>query len=578
MHEIFDQRRYLIPFRSSLLPQIFTDVLVIGSGVAGLRAAIAAAEQGREVILVTKTASADEDSNTAWAQGGIAAVIDPADTTESHIHDTLVAGAGLCDEAPVRQIIEAGPARIRELIDWGMRFDLKSGALALGQEGAHSRARILHADGDATGRELARCLLAKAQSLPGIRVFTRCFALDLVAPSPDPASPVMGAITHHPRYGLQVIWARATILAAGGAGMIYRETTNPRTATADGLAMAYRAGAMVGDLAFVQFHPTTLYLAGRPRSLITEAVRGEGAYLLDQSGHRFMPDVHPQAELAPRDVVSLAIVQRLATHGGTHVFLDVRHLKGFAARFPGISTLLASVDLDPAKDLIPVNPAAHYTIGGVVTDLHARTSVPGLFAVGEVTCTGLHGANRLASNSLLEGLVMGEIAGREAAAASAPRDAASRPEAAPAANGVAWKSGLPPAPVPIISDIRPSDHGELDLADVLSSLRSAMWRNAGVERSGPRLSDVRDMIDFWARYTLDKIFDSPEGWQTQNMLLVAALIARSSHWRKESRGCHCRTDCPAPDESYLVHDRWKRGSAEPTTAPVQAPGHTQAQA
>lgn len=565
MNPIFDQRRYLIPFRSSLLPQIFTDVLVIGSGVAGLRAAIAAAENGREVILVTKTPDAGEESNTAWAQGGIAAVIDPADTVASHVEDTLIAGAGLCDEPAVRQIVEAGPARIRELVDWGMRFDLKSGALALGQEGAHSRARILHADGDATGRELARCLLARAHALPGIRVFTSCFALDLIAPSADPGAPIMGAITHHPHYGLQVIWARATVLAAGGAGMVFRETTNPRSATADGLAMAYRAGATVADLAFVQFHPTTLYLAGRPRSLITEAIRGEGAYLLDQSGHRFMLDVHPKAELAPRDVVSLAIVQRLATHGGTHVFLDVRHLTDFGTRFPGISKLLASVDLDPATDLIPVNPAAHYTIGGAVTDSGGRTSVPGLFAVGEVSCTGLHGANRLASNSLLEGLVMGEIAGREAAATASSRDTAS------VASG--WKSGVPPAPVPIISDIRPSDHGELDLADVLSSLRSAMWRNAGIERSGPRLADVRDMIDFWARYTLDKIFDAPDGWQTQNMLLVAALVARSAHWRCESRGCHTRTDYPSTSEQFHVHDHWRRGLADPTLAPVQTHAH-----
>lgn len=565
MHALFDQRRYLIPFRSSLLPQIFTDVLVIGTGVAGLRAAVAAAEAGRECIVVTKTGEADEDSNTAWAQGGIAAVVDAADSTESHIADTLAAGADLCDEPAVRTIIEGGPARIRELINWGMRFDLEGGTLALGQEGAHSRPRILHADGDATGRELARCLLARAKSLDKVRVFTRCFALDLVTPSAEPGSPVMGAITHHPRYGLQVIWARGTILAAGGAGMVYRETTNPRSATADGLAMAYRAGAQVADLAFIQFHPTTLYLAGRPRSLITEAVRGEGALLLDQSGHRFMPDVHPMAELAPRDVVSRAIVQRLATHGGTHVLLDVRGIRNFAARFPGIAALLKSVDLDPSRDLIPVNPAAHYTIGGVVTDERGRTNIPGLFAVGEVASTGLHGANRLASNSLLEGLVMGEIAGREAAGACTP--------GAPGANGAAagGGGGVPPAPVPIISDIRISEQGELDLPDVISSLRSAMWRNAGIERSGPRLAGVREMIDFWARYTLDKIFDSPEGWQTQNMLLAAALTARSAHWREESRGCHWRSDFTAPREEFRLHDRWRRGEASPATAPVRSP-------
>ncbi|MBX3405690.1 MAG: L-aspartate oxidase [Phycisphaeraceae bacterium] len=564
MHPLFDQRRYLIPFRSSLLPQIFTDVLVIGTGVAGLRAAVAAAEAGKECIVVTKTGEADEDSNTAWAQGGIAAVVDAADSTDSHIADTLAAGADLCDEPAVRTIIERGPARIRELIDWGMRFDLEGGTLALGQEGAHSRPRILHADGDATGRELARCLLARAKSLDKVRVFTKCFALDLVTPSPEPGSPVMGAITHHPRYGLQVIWARGTILAAGGAGMIYRETTNPRTATADGLAMAYRAGAQVSDLAFIQFHPTTLYLAGRPRSLITEAVRGEGALLLDQSGHRFMPDVHPMAELAPRDIVSRAIVQRLATHGGTHVLLDVRSIRNFAERFPGIAALLRSVDLDPASDLIPVNPAAHYTIGGVVTDERTRTNIPGLFAVGEVACTGLHGANRLASNSLLEGLVMGEIAGREAANASTPGASGAT------SNGSGGSGGVPPAPVPIISDIRISEQGELDLADVISSLRSAMWRNAGIERSGTRLAGVREMIDFWARYTLDKIFDSPEGWQTQNMLLAAALTARSAHWREESRGCHWRSDFTAPDVRFHAHDRWHRGEENATTVAVRS--------
>lgn len=594
MHTLFDQRRYLIPFRSSLLPQIFTDTLVIGSGVGGLRAAIAAAAGGAEVIVLAKDDF--QESNTAWAQGGIAAVMGHGkgggDTIESHVQDTLVAGAGLCDEPAVRAICSGAPERMRELVDWGMRFDREDsagrvvhagtgggegevGAIALGREGGHSFHRILHAFGDSTGRELSRCLLDRARKAAGVRLFGQCFALDLITPSNDPGAPVMGAITHHPKYGLQMIWAKTTILATGGAGMVYRETTNPKSATADGLAMAYRAGACVQDLCFVQFHPTTLYLAGRPRSLITEAVRGDGAFLLDQSGHRFMLDVHPMAELAPRDVVSRAIIQRLASHGGTHVFLDVRHLRDFSERFPGIAKLLHSVELDPSRDLIPVNPAAHYTIGGVATDLVGRSSVPGLLAVGEVASNGLHGANRLASNSLLEGLVVGEAAGRTAAAMA---------KAMQLSNGAAdaalmWSdAGLsgqtvrfrpPPAPVPVISDIRPSDNAELDLSDVLSSLRSAMWRNAGVERSGPRLHDVREMIDFWARYTLDKIFDSPPGWQTQNLLLAAALVARSCVFRAESRGGHLRTDEPETKESFRVHDRWRRGLSDPTLIGIQ---------
>jgi len=561
MDPLFDQRRYLIPFRSSLLPQIFTDTLVIGAGVAGLRAAIAAAEHGPgpggpggDVIILAK--EEPTLSNTAWAQGGIAAVLDPADSFDSHVEDTLTAGAGLCDEPVVRYVVEHAPARINELLSWGMQVDRDAaGQPTLGREGGHTSHRIVHSGGDATGAELARCLLERARSVAGVRIFTRCFALDLITPSREPGAPVMGAITHHPRYGLQMIWARSTILACGGAGMIFRETTNPRTATADGPAMAYRAGATLADMAFVQFHPTCLYLAGTQRWLITEAIRGAGAHLIDQAGHRFMLDVHPMAELAPRDIVSRAIVHHLARHGGTHVFLDVRHVQDFAQRFPGIAALLAKFDLDPATDPIPVNPAAHYTIGGVATDLCGRTDVPGLFAVGEAACTGLHGANRLASNSLLEGLVLGEAAGR----AARETNLAARPGG----------SG-PVAPIAVVSDIRPSDHGEIDLADVLSSLRSAMWRNAGIERTGPRLADMGDMLDFWARYTLDKIFDEPAGWQTQNMLLAAALTARSARWREESRGCHCRTDYPEPRGEFRVHDLWRRGREEPAVVGVRS--------
>ncbi|MBL8762772.1 MAG: L-aspartate oxidase [Phycisphaerae bacterium] len=570
MDPLFDRRRYLIPFRSSLLPQIFTDTLVIGAGVGGLRAAIAAAAHG-EVLVLCK----DEpyNSNTGWAQGGISAVLTDSDSVESHARDTLEAGAGLCDEPAVRAIVQAGPDRIRELLEWGLRLDTdREGTLIMGREGGHSTSRIVHADGDATGRELLRCLLEKTTRSDQIRFFQSCFTLDLITPGDDagsPGGPVMGAITHHPRYGLQVIWAKATVLAAGGAGMLYRETSNPRTSTGDGVAMAYRAGATVADMAFVQFHPTTLYLAGASRSLITEAVRGEGAHLLDANGQRFMLGLHPLAELAPRDVVTRAIVQRLAAQGATNVFLDARHVNGFAARFPGIAKLLAKFDLDARTDLIPVHPAAHYMIGGIATDLNGRTSLPGLYAVGEATCSGLHGANRLASNSLLEGLVMGEIAGRTACEMTHPERKPVPAGHPPHANG--W--GAPPrgAPVPIISDIRLSEQAELDLTDVESSLRSAMWRNAGIERAGPRLRDVAEMIDFWARYTLDKIFDEPRGWQIQNMLTVAALIARSAAWRAESRGCHWRTDYPGESRpEFHLHDQWRRGDTEPTTRPVGA--------
>lgn len=552
MERLFDQRRYLIPFRSTLLPHVFTDTLVIGGGVAGLSAAVAAADHGQVIVLAK---GPFDQTNTAWAQGGIAAVLDSTDSFESHIQDTLTAGAGLCDETIIRKVVTEGAARVRELIDWGMAFDQDpSGELKAGREGGHSVSRIYHSGGDATGRELQRCLVEKARQSENLRIFEGCFVLDLLTPGDEPGSPVMGAITFHPRFGLQVIWSRATILASGGAANVYRESTNPRVASADGPAMAYRAGATLADMAFIQFHPTVLYLPGATRALISEAVRGEGAHLLDAGGHRFMPEVHELAELAPRDVVSLAIVRRIALHGSSHVLLDCRHIEHFSERFPGITDTLSKFDLNPSEDLIPVHPAAHYTIGGVKTDDCARTDVPGLYAVGEVSCTGLHGANRLASNSLLEGLVFGQAAGRICA------------EMASADNG--WKTAARTAPVPIISDIPPSEHGAIDLSDVRSSLRSAMWRNVGIERTGPKLHDATDMFDFWARYTLDKIFDDPEGWETQNMLLVCALIAQSAHWREESRGCHARHDVPESLEDLRVHDCWRRGSTQPTLIPT----------
>lgn len=544
MNSNFESRRYLIPFRTGLLPQIFCDTLVLGSGVAGLRSAIGAASNG-QVIVCAKDRL--ELTNTAWAQGGVASVLPSSsrssDSVESHIQDTLTAGAGLCDVEAARLVCSHGPARINEIIEWGMSFDRDSeGNLLRGREGGHTESRIYHAGGDATGIELQRTLQDRAEDHENIRLFDECFVIDLLTLNPDPGAPVLGAITWHPKYGLQVIWSRTTILAMGGAGQLFRETSNPRVATADGIALAYRAGAQLADMEFVQFHPTTLYVPGAARALISEAVRGEGAHLLDHAGNRFMPAIHDLAELAPRDVVARSIVRQIAQQGGKHVWLDCRHIENFPTRFPSIHSTLRSFGIDPASDMIPVHPAAHYTIGGVRTDLQTRTSIPNLLAVGEVSCTGLHGANRLASNSLLEGLVMGAIAGEQAAA---------RADAGPV------------TPNSIVSAIDESGHAELDLDDVRSSLRSCMWINAGVERNRTRLHDACDMLDFWARYTLDKVFETPDGWEVQNMLTAGALITHAALERTRSIGTHT-LDAEAEDADrthHLDHAVWVRGRA-----------------
>ena len=560
----FSERRYLIPFRATLLPQIFTDVLVVGAGVAGCSAAIAAVKHHRsaEVIMTTKGRLAD--SNTYWAQGGIAAVLDEVhDDTEQHIADTLTAGAGLCDEPVVRRVIEAGPASIRQLIAGGMDLDRDAlGELKLGREGGHSQSRIVHSDGDATGKALASSLFDNVHKHERIRLFEDCFVLDLITTGDKPGQlpgvgECVGAITHHPKYGLQVIWARAVILAAGGCGKVYRETTNPNVATGDGLAMAYRAGALLQDMAFVQFHPTTLYIAGASRSLITEAVRGEGGVLVDKSGHRFMPEYDERADLAPRDIVSRSILTQMVKTGHSHVYLDVRPIgiERFNERFPGIAKLLKQFDINPAKTPIPVHPSAHYMIGGVAVDEKTRSSIPGLYACGEASCSGLNGANRLASNSLLEGLVFGELAGKTCL---------ERLED----NGLGDATLNTARPYKVVSDIRPSDRSELDLADVRSSLRSVMWRHVGIEREGDRLREVLEMFDFWATYTLDKIFDERLGWEVQNLLTIGSLITRSALWRQETRGTHYRLDHPEPSDDFRVHDRWQIGSDAPQTTPV----------
>ena len=556
MFEPVNERRYLIPFKAARLPQQFADVLVIGGGVAGLRAAIAAAAEGADVLVLTKDTI--DQSNTWYAQGGIAAVLQPADSYQSHVDDTEKGGAGLCDHQAVDVVIKEGPQRVLELLEWGANFDKQTGnphGLAFTREGGHSFARILHAYGDATGKELAETLIRTVRSRESIRVSENTFVIDLVTDD-GRCLGVLALIDGQ----VNLIWASRTILASGGAGQLYRESTNPKIATADGHAMAYRAGATLQDMEMVQFHPTTLYVAGSSRALITEAVRGEGAYLVDRNGHRFMPDYHEMAELAPRDVVSRAIIEQIRKTHFTHVFLDVRHLPGkeFRERFPQLAKLTDEFEIDVTKDLIPVHPAAHYMIGGVDADLMGRSSLKGLYAVGEAGCSGLHGANRLGSNSLLEGLAFGARAGTDAA-----RDA---------------KGENIQFPKSLEYRLPESTKTELDLTDVKSSLRSVMWRNVGVERNGERLQETREIIAFWSRYVMDKIFDprtlgsagATAGWELQNMLTVCSLIASAAYIRTESRGAHYRVDHPARDDAHWrLHLLWRRPMETPIPEPIE---------
>jgi len=533
MNSIYHTRRYLVPFDSRALPQMFTDCLIIGSGIAGLRAAIEASKYG-QVLVVTKRNV--YESNTAYAQGGVAVVLhaDESDDLDLHMADTFKVGCGLNDPEAVRTVITRGPDQVRELIDWGARFDSHGGELDLGREAGHSASRVVHAQGDATGREIVRILLERLKQCRNVRVLEDHFVIDLLTSN----NRCLGVLTFSDDVGLKIIWSKQAILASGGCGRVYQETTNPEVATGDGLAAAWRAGAVLQDMEMYQFHPTTLYVAGASRALISEAVRGEGAYLVDSNNYRFMPDYHEDAELAPRDVVSRAIMRHLAKTGSAYVFLDVRHLgyENFAKRFPTITELCESFGISVARDLIPVRPSAHYMIGGVKADLQSRTSITGLYACGEVACSGLHGANRLASNSLLEGLVFGHIAGKTAG------------------RWIAQNPGPMQSHHIVYTEAGPASIETLDLQDVRNSLRTTMWRRVGVERTNPGLDEAINAIDFWGRYTFDKQFDGPFGWEAQNLLNVAWLIAHSASQRQESRGVHFNESFPQRDDkNWLRH-------------------------
>ena len=530
--------RYLASFDTMSLPHIFTDVLVLGSGVGGLRAAIEAADHA-EVMVVTKQLASE--SCSANAQGGVAVVLDSNDSIEAHVKDTLEVGCGLCNESAVRTIISEGIERVNELMTWGAKFDACDGKLLYTREGGHSRPRIVHARGDATGAELVATLIAEAQVHSRIHILEHTYAVDLLTRD----GVCHGAIVHNATKGRMMVWSRQTILATGGAGKLFRETTNPSVITGDGLAMAYRAGANLMDLEFIQFHPTTLYIAGASRALISEAVRGEGGILLTKDGTRFMPNYHPDAELAPRDVVSRSIIQEMKRTGDTNVYLDLTHLgrEVLEQRFPRIKALCGEFDIDIARDRIPVRPSAHYTVGGVASDLDGRTNIDGLLACGEVACTGFHGANRLGSNSLLEALVMGKRAG--AAAIGSLRKST--------------KAG----PYSMAYTVEKGRASAIDIADVEMSLRSLMWRQAGVERQEFGLITADERTDFWCKYVIEREFDRPVGWDLQNMLTLAKVIIHLARERTESRGCHYRSDFPKRDDvNWKRHSSLNRGSGE----------------
>lgn len=517
--------RYLVPFSPKQTPHYFTDILIIGAGIAGLRAAL---EVPRELDVLVLTKDDIQQSNSSYAQGGIAGVLSPEDQFENHIDDTLTAGAGLCNRAIVELVVRDAPRQIHDLIRFGTNFDEEDGQLALTREGGHSHRRIVHALGDATGHEVMRAIIERARQTPNVTLWDRTFTIDLLTH----AGRCAGVVVDRPAGGKLLIWAKQTILASGGCGMVYRETTNPPVATGDGMAAAYRAGAELRDMEFMQFHPTLLYVAGSARYLVSEAVRGEGAYLRDKNGHRFMLDVDARAELAPRDVVAQTIVRCMERTQHPNVYLDLSHVDAdlVRKRFPGIAKVCRSFGIDITRDRIPVRPGAHYMIGGIRVDADGRTNLADLWAAGEVTSSGLHGANRLASNSLLEGLVFGAACGQGAAEA-----AARTPDTFTAP--------------PLRSTAEPETEEVLDIADVTNALRSLMVRRMGVVRDRADLEEAERQVAFWCRYALTRQFTTRAGWELQNLLTIARLMIAAALERTESRGVHFRADFPERDDA-----------------------------
>jgi L-aspartate oxidase len=500
------------------------DFLVVGAGVAGLRAAIELSAAGSVLVLAKDSL---RESSTEYAQGGIAAALSDDDHIELHEQDTIAAGDGLCDQRAVRALVEEGPAAIEELIRWGAHFDRDGSGLLFAREGAHSRSRVLHAYGDSTGREMARALYMKAASIPNIQFHSFMFVTDFIVAD----GVVSGALAHDEKSQTAIrLEPRAVLLATGGLGRVFLETTNPDVATGDGVATAWRAGAEISDIEFVQFHPTALHVRGAPRFLLSEALRGEGALLRNADGDRFMPSYHPMAELAPRDVVSRSIAAELARTGAEHVFLDLRHKDAAQVRerFPRIHETCLSYGVDIATDLIPIHPAAHYAMGGVRTDLDGATSLERLYAAGECACTGVHGANRLASNSLLEGVVFGARAARAMLRwAGTQRASAPDPET---------------ATFPQMSE---------------RELRTLMWQHCGIVRDGQCLRRAIEAVE--STRCVAATAASRAHYELRNMHSVARIIAQCAFAREESRGGHYRSDFPEKRKDFQKHSLVRRG-------------------